>query len=46
MRHLTLNLLSAGLAAVLLGAITLFALDGAAAPVKAGDVAAAPLPAR
>jgi hypothetical protein len=44
MRHLTLNLLSACLATVLLGAITVFALDGAAAPVKARDAAATAAP--
>jgi hypothetical protein len=44
MRHLTLNLLSAGLATLLLGAITVFALDGAATPVKARDAAAATAP--
>ena len=44
MRHLTLNLLSAGLAALLLGAITYVALGAATAPVKISPTAAAAAP--
>ena len=44
MRHLTLNLLSAGLAALLLGAITYVALGAATAPVKLRPTAAAAAP--